>query len=219
MERVRAHPLFAQVEEETLTQALAGGELVQVLRGETIYTPQCFQRSLGILLEGRVQVRREQMLVSTLNPGDLFGAAALFCPQEDFPTTLTALTPCQVFFLPQERVGDLLHTSGAFAENYTRYLSGRIRFLSTRLNTVAASGGEGKLSQYLLSAQDDRGEVTLSATQLCSRIAVGRATLYRAFEALEKAGGIARQGKTIRILDPEVLRVCGNIHCGKESKP
>ena len=63
---------------------------------------------------------------------------------------------------------------------------------------------EGKLARYLLTNGGD-GAVTLSATALCQRLGVGRATLYRAFEALERAGAIARAGKTIRVLRPEAL--------------
>ena len=69
---------------------------------------------------------------------------------------------------------------------------------------MSAPSAEGKLARYLLSFGDK--ELTLSATQLGRRLGVGRATLYRAFEALERAGTISREGKTIRILQPEALR-------------
>ena len=35
---------------------------------------------------------------------------------------------------------------------------------------------------------------------------MGRATLYRSFEELERAGAIAREGKTIRVTDREKLK-------------
>ena len=100
----------------------------------------------------------------------------------------------------------LLRESPDFAENYVRYLSGRIQFLSGRLDAVSAVGAEGKLAQYLLSADNGTGQVTISATQLSARIGIGRATLYRAFETLEGEGAIAREGKVIRILCREKLQ-------------
>lgn len=192
--------LFSGVEERLLEEAAGSADWLTVARGETIYSPQRFRRSLGLLLEGRVQVRREALLVSTLSAGDLFGAAALFHDREDYPTTLTALADCSLALIPEETVRGLLRSSGAFAENYVTYLSGRIQFLSARLNAVSANTAEEKLISYLMSAGGGSGEVTISATQLSQRLGMGRATLYRAFRALEESGVIARQGKSIRLL-------------------
>lgn len=216
MEDLAAHPLFAGVEAAVLEDVLGQASCLEIPRGETIYQPTRFLRCLGVLLRGRVQVRREQLLVSVLEAGDVFGAAALFQPGENYPTTLTALTPCTVLLIGQEQVQRLLHTSGAFAENYVVYLSGRIHFLSRRLDTVSASSSQVRLAQYLLTAQDEEGKVTLSATQLCQRIAVGRATLYRAFEVLEGEGVITRSGKTITITDSQRLGAYGTLESGKE---
>lgn len=198
--------LFAGVDHAVLTRALSGAEEVCVARGQTIYTPRHFRRCLGLVCAGRVQVSKETLIVSSLFPGELFGAAALFQEGEDYATTLTALTDCRVVLLPQEAVAQLLRESPKFAENYVRYLSGRIRFLSRRLDAVSAGSAEGKLAQYLLAAADADGQVTISATRLSATLGVGRATLYRAFEALERENGIEREGKVIRIRCRETLR-------------
>lgn len=200
-ERIKGFRLFSGVEDSAVDGLIAAADRLAAARGETIYSPHRFRRSLGLLIEGRVQVRREALLVSTLSAGDLFGAAALFNDREDYPTTLTALTDCSVLLVPQEAVRRLLHDSGAFAENYVTYLSGRIQFLSARLDAVSAGTAEEKLIRYLLSARDEAGEVAISATQLSQRIGMGRATLYRAFAALEASGVIVRQGKSIRLLE------------------
>lgn len=200
-------PLFQRIGPEQRSALLAESELISVPRGEAVYDRRRFRRCLGVLLEGTLQVRKESLLVSSLKEGDVFGAAALFNEEEGYPTTLTALSDCRLLLIPQETVRRLIATCGPFAEDYVAYLSGRIRFLSTRLDTLSADRGEGKLARYLLTA--DKGDgVTLSATQLCQRIGVGRATLYRAFEALEGDGAIAREGKTIRIIDCQKLRSC-----------
>ena len=202
------HPLFRRVPPELLEELMAGSEVCSVGRGETAYERHRFRRCLGILVAGRMQVRKESLLVSTLQAGDVFGAAALFNDREDYPTTLTALEDCRLLLVPQEEVRRLVHRCGEFSEDYITYLSGRIRFLSARLDAVSADRGESKLARYLLAAENGTGEVTISATQLCQRIGVGRATLYRAFEEMEKTGVITRNGKAIRILDMKKLRSC-----------
>ena len=51
---------------------------------------------------------------------------------------------------------------------------------------------------YLLAG----GDSSCPATELCQRLGVSRASLYRAFAALEDSGLITRKGKTITVVDP-----------------
>jgi CRP-like cAMP-binding protein len=199
------HWLFAGVEQTALDRACRGAERLTAGRGESIYTPHRFRRCLGVLLSGQVQVSKQELVMSTLKAGDLFGAAALFTDSPDYATTLTALSDCDLVLLPQENVSRLLGESPEFARGYVGYLSGRIQFLSRRLDAVSADTAQGKLGQYLLTNADETDCLTLSATGLSQRLGVGRATLYRAFETLERDGAICREGKTIRILDREKL--------------
>lgn len=199
----RGHPLFGRVDKELWNRTLEGSDLLRAEKGAVVYGPKRFRRCLGLVLQGRVQVRRESLLMSTLSPGDVFGAAALFTGSGDYPITLTALTRCEALLIPEDSVRRLLRECGPFAEDYAAYLSGRIRFLSQRLEAVSNPSAQGKLARYLLTAGGD--SLTLPAAALCRRLGVGRATLYRAFETLESAGAIAREGKTIRILRREAL--------------
>lgn len=205
--------MFRRTAPELLTETLAASSEIRVERGQTAYDRSRFSRCLGILLEGELQVKKESLLISTLRQGDVFGAAALFNEEEDYPTVLTAKSECRLLLIPQEEIRRLLGASREFAEDYVSYLSGRIRFLSARLDTVSADRGENKLARYLLSADYGVGVVTQSATQLCQRIGVGRATLYRAFELLEQEGAIRREGKTTYILDRQKL----NARCSVSS--
>ena len=100
--------------------------------------------------------------------------------------------------LDQQLMDRLLAEHSQIRENYLRYLTGRIRFLSGRLQTLAQPGVEGKLARYLLAS----GGSSCPATQLCQRLGMSRASLYRAFAALEDSGLITRKGKTITVLDP-----------------
>ena len=98
----------------------------------------------------------------------------------------------------------LLAQDGPLRENYLRYLTGRIRFLSGRLQSLVQSGAEGKLARYLL-ANVREGQLTCAATDLARRLGLSRASLYRAFQSLEESGLISRHGKTISISDPAGL--------------
>lgn len=199
-----AGPLFRGVSEELL-QALAGTEGASLVRFDpgVVYSPRHFRRSLAVVLSGQLQVTKGALAVSVLGPGDLFGAAALYSDEPEFASTVTAKGPSRCLMLDQPLVDRLLAEHSQIRENYLRYLTGRIRFLSGRLQALAQPGVEGKLARYLLAA--GTGELTCSAIQLCQRLGISRASLYRAFADLEDSGLITRRGKTITVLDPAGL--------------
>ena len=198
--------LLDGVEPEPLERALSASLPIQCARGEVIYSPHDFRRCLGLILSGSVRVTKDTLIVSTLQTGDIFGAAALFSDCDEYATTLTALSDCSVLFLPQSTVLTLLRESPTFMERYVRYQSDRIRFLSRRLDTVSAGTAERRLAQFLLGMAEPSGTLRISATALCRTLGVSRATLYRAFEVLERDGAISRDGKNIRIADLKKLQ-------------
>ena len=173
--------------------------------GETVYDPTHFRRCLGVVLEGQLQVTKGGLSVSTLEPGEVFGAAALFSDAAEFATTITAKKDSRCLLLPQTLVDKLIAKDAKFRERYLRYLTGRIHFLSGRLDSLAQQGAEGKLGRYLLSNMGENNTVTISATDLAKRLGLSRASLYRAFEVLEENGLITRSGKTITVPDPTAL--------------
>ena len=197
-----AGPLFRGVSEELL-QALAGTEGASLVRFDSgvVYSPRHFRRSLAVVLSGQLQVTKGALAVSVLGPGDLFGAAALYSDEPEFASTVTAKGPSRCLMLEQPLVDRLLAEHSQIRENYLRYLTGRIRFLSGRLQALAQPGVEGKLARYLLA----NGGSSCPATELCQRLGVSRASLYRAFAALEAGGLIVRKGKSIAVIDPAGL--------------
>lgn len=199
-ELMRRSFLLSNVPEEGLEFCLSEAHMQQAQRGEVLYSPERFQRCLGLVLSGRVRVSRKDLFVAVLEKGDWFGAAALFTDREEFPSTLTALTECTVLFIPQQTITQLMSRWPQAGENYVRYLSGRIGFLSDRLNSLAAGSAEEKVEQFLLRSADETGAFTGSATAIAQALGLGRASIYRAFETLEGRGVITRDGKRIYLV-------------------
>lgn len=201
--------LFQGVEPEALPFALRDRRCTRerVPKGTAIYTPHRFRRCLGVVLEGKVQVNKGMLIMSVLEQGELFGAAALFHQEEDYATTLTAQTRCSLLFLSQELVEELMARFPQVGRNYVAYLSGRIRFLAGKIDALTAGNAERKLAQYLLSQTGDGlAEAEYSSAGLAKRLGVSRASLYRAYDALSARGFIRREGKRIRLLDEAGLR-------------
>ena len=196
---------------EAAAAALADGSarLRRAARGEVIYDPRHFQRCLGVVTEGAVRVDKGELLMSTLRRGDLFGAAALFNDRPDYATTLTARTPCALLLLPQDLVEELMGRWPQVGRNYVAYLSGRIRFLSAKIDALTAGTARRKAARYLLTRRaGETAELDCSVTDLARRLGVSRASLYRALDGLEAEGVIARKGRRVRILDETALQTC-----------
>lgn len=200
--------LFQGCPEETVDEVLGDPRTLcrEAAKGEVIYDPRHFQRCLGIVLEGTIQVNKGALIMSLLRAGDLFGAAALFNQEEDYATTLTARSRCRLLLLPQVMVEELMVRYPQVGRNYVAYLSQRICFLSGKIDALTAGSAGRKLGQYLLAHARD-GEVCLecSASGLAARLGVSRASLYRALEGLSQRGIVSRQGKRICILDRQAL--------------
>lgn len=123
-------PLLRGVPEDGIARVLdePGAELVHFSGGQVVYSPQHFSRRLGILLSGSLQVTKGELTVSCLEPGELFGAAALYCDAPQYATTITARKPSRCLMLDQALIDRMLEQQPKIRENYLRYLTGRIRF-------------------------------------------------------------------------------------------
>lgn len=194
-------PLFQACPEALVRDVLArsGCSVEDFSSGAEIYRPDRFRRCLGLLLSGRVLVTKGSLTVSTLEPGDLFGAAALYNDSPDYATTLTAQGICRCLLLDR-----LLGEEALLRRNYLTYLTGRIRFLNARLGSLAVGDTEGRVVRYLLSSLS-YGVVECSASGLARQLGISRASVYRAFQDLEQAGLIRREGRAILVPDPAAL--------------
>lgn len=187
-------------------------EPVRFERGQTIYDRTRFRRSLGILLAGKAEVLKRSaghaVILNRLTAPGLFGAASLFVDGGEYVSEITALEPCTVLFVPQDLLTACMRRDFALVENYLCFLSERIRFLNGKIDSFTQSSAESRLAWYLLdiSGQNEAFRLPVSLKNLANVLNLGRASLYRALEALTEAGLIERDGKRIRILDKAGLR-------------
>ncbi len=174
-------------------------------KGETIYDSRLAQRALALVLEGEVRVLHGRVVMNDLHPGDVFGAAALFGEDEPYPSRVVAVSRCRVALFTQATVSALMAADPRIAENYIRFLSGRIRFLNRRLSALTAGQTDGRLWRFLRTHCDAQGRVCLPGgmKELAEALGMGRTSLYRALDGLVADGRIRRNGKEILVLNRE----------------
>lgn len=209
--------LFAGVPWETAAAVLEDGRCQRRCfgKGEIVFDTQLFQRSVGLLLSGEITVSNGQTgarrwRMHLLGPGSLFGAAAVFGEAAQYVTRLRATAPCCILFFPQDLLEDAMRREFRVAENYICFLSGRIRFLNRKIQSLLGVSANQTLARYLLASlreTPEGPEVRLegSVSALAETLNLGRASLYRALHALEEDGLVSRRGKVLLILDREGL--------------
>ncbi len=194
--------LFAGLSEQQLNDILAACEPASTYtKGEMIYRGDTFRRAVGLILSGSVAVHKRSLMMNRLRAGDMFGAAALFDDSATYVTEITAEENTQVLFLSQDTISALLVSCPPLAENYIRFLSGRIRFLNRKLAVLTTGSAENRVYQYLLAHADEHGTVQLppSMVELAHTLNIGRSSLYRSLDALLDAGVLERTGRTYRL--------------------
>ena len=178
---------------------------------ESIYEPKSYKKCIGVVLSGRITVHSSdesrQVLLRTLEAGEIFGVAALFSEDENYATNICAKTECDILFIGDRIIYSLIDKDAAVRRNYIRFLSEKIRFLNRKITYFTAGSTERKLSLYLLSLKrcDDLVTLGISMSALSEMLDVGRASLYRAFDRLTEDGFIERDKKTIRLLSPQKM--------------
>lgn len=206
--------LFRGVPESVLRRVLAVSEYEIGIysASDTVYSRTDFKRSLGIILDGELRVTKEnadgrEIVMSTLCEGNMFGAAALFNSEQEFATTITAVSDARIIFFSQRLVMRLVERETRIAENYIRYLSDRILFLNRKIYFLTSGTAEQRLSSYLLNnlSEYDDTQLPMTMTQIASSLNISRASLYRALDAILESGAVIKNGKLLRINNMQKL--------------
>ena len=214
-ELVSKTELFRGSPPSVLTRILAVSDCTaaEYEKNEVVYDKTSFYRSLGIVLEGRLRVTKENadkrpIVMSTLQRGAIFGAAALFNSEPEYATKITAIERSRVLFLPQRLVKRMIEREPDIAENYIRYLSERILFLNRKIYFLTAGTAEQRLAGFLLDnlAVGEFSEMPMTMHRLADALNMSRASLYRAFDELTASGAVSKQGKLVCINNAELLK-------------
>lgn len=167
--------------------------------GEKIYTVDSFRRELGFIVMGSAVVTKDAGVeLNTLRVGDCFGVAAVFGDRSRYVSVVKAKSASEVVFISRARLEELFADYPVTAVNYISFLSGRINFLNDRIDSFTAPTARDVVLLYLSEAEDDgRVQVYGGYSALARRLNMGRASLYRIIDALQKDGLISRSGRAI----------------------
>lgn len=211
LDTLQRTPLFSGLATQEIATLLERDGVVtdSFARGDVIYAPDRFSKSLGIILSGSATVEKQSgsnaMLMSILRTGDQFGAATLFTGSDaPYVVQIRAAAPVRALLIGEGALRSMMREDFRVAENYMRYLTARIRFLNQRIEGFVRPTMEERLFLFLQNnAIDGVCELPFGMTTLAEALCAGRATLYRALDALEAEGRIRRDHRTIVLIQKE----------------
>ena len=168
-------------------------------QGEIIQNSEHYD-SIGIVVKGKAVVKSnvDGVIINKLNKNDIYGVAALF-DKPTYSTVVQAVTDCTIITMDKEFVTECISNSPTIALNYIEFLAKKVTFLNKKINAFTEKSAENKLYAYLLQQPRIGNELTLTVdmSTIAKMIGIGRATLYRSFEKLEKSGTITKNDKKI----------------------
>ena len=190
---------------QDVPEALKGLDLPEEVcyeKNEVIYGRNNYERALGVLLSGKAEAAaRERSSLNVFRAGDAFGAAALF-GGEEYSSFIRAVTPCRVQYIPEEMLRQLFADYPRIAMNYITFLSEKLRFLNGKIATYTSASVEGRLYYWMRENCDEEGHMPpgVTMTKLAKMLNVGRTSLYRAVEDLEKKFVVERRDGKVTLL-------------------
>lgn len=182
-------------------------DAVKLSKGELVYSSQSFPRAIALVVSGAAKAETDnahRVVMKRFLPGMCFGAAAVF-GGEAYVSRVTAETETEIQFINEDTLISLFEKYPKTAINYISFLSDKIRFLNNKLSVLSCPSAESAVFKYLVSAADTDGYAVIpeNMTMLSKMLGLGRASLYRSLDSLEKNGHIKRENNKIKVINNE----------------
>lgn len=181
-------------------------------KGEAVFSPDTKVKRLGFVISGECEVRRLRsdntyVPLNKLKRYDSFGIISLFSENREFPTYVFSTQKCSVLFIDAKDVEYLIANDHRISVSIIKFLTNRIEFLNQKIATFSSAKVDEKLAHFILLEAKRLGclEFEFNKKRSAEAISSGRASLYRAMDALTEKELITYDSKKIYIKDLDGL--------------
>lgn len=194
--------LINELKECSLFDDINQQEIESILKNEPSIKKELWQKNhcvkakqgLYIICSGKIRVCKnedgKEIFLKYLLPGDSFGYTTLFLKEYyEQVTLLFAKEKTEAIFIPEQTIESLIPSTPKLAVNIITVQSDKIRFLNKKIDSFTSPTTESRLLKYLSSCHTEKnGQIIIpeSMAELARKLDMGRASLYRAFDSLEK---------------------------------
>lgn len=183
-----------------------------VRKGKVFYRPEETGEVLFILKTGQVQIYRispegKKLVITTLDPGSLFGEMALL-GQQMHNTFAEAMSDCTICVLNRADLERLVLQRPQVALRMLEITGRRLRDAEGRLEDLAFKGIPARLSSLLLRLAGENGDEVYGQTHqdLAEMVGTYRETATQVLNDLKSRGLLEIGRKRIRILNREGMQ-------------
>lgn len=188
-ELLRAHPVFASLDEAVRSLLAKQAIRRELKKGETLVMqgdvwPYLFLVAEGELDAVKVSGEGRNLLVTTFGAGELFWGLAFFQDGAPLLATLEAHVPSRVYLWPRQSIEPVFIEHGRMSWELCRLMIQRMQRASTIVEELAFQPVSGRLARLLLDDFESAGEAAiarhLTLDEMAARIGTTREMVCRA---------------------------------------
>jgi len=210
--------LFAGIKEEDRLPMLGclGAKLMTRKNDETIFREGDPAVSIGIVLEGSVQIIREdyygnRSILTRIDPAGLFGETFACAGADAFPVSAVAAENCTVLLLDSRRITTPCHNACGFHHqmiyNMLQVVAKKNLILNQKIEITSRRTTREKLMAYLLLQAKQHGSDTFTIPYdrqaLADYLGVERSAMSVEISKLRKDGILECEKNRFRLLSPD----------------
>lgn len=183
-------------------------------KNEVIFSPHQKADTLGILLEGAVDVQKlfscgKTVTVNRRFAPDLIADASIFADIQHYPSNIIASEKSRLFLINRQNLLTLFTRNEPIMAKFLQSVSNRVLMLNKSIEILSINSVSSKIAWYLIDQYNEQNrsciQMIFSKKTLAEHLNVSRTTLSRELKKMEKEGIISFNRKLIQILDIEKL--------------
>lgn len=216
VEQLSKSPLFKSIPREEIINIL--GEISYEVniynKGEIIAIEGDDCHSLGIILEGRIEIQKifpsgQIMTINNFKEGNIFGESLVFTDKHSYPATITAMEYSEIMYIEKSNIINLSVLDTRVLTNFVSILSSRILMLNNRISNLSQDTIRKKISNYLLFEYENQDSLFLtipfSRKKMAELLNIPRPSLSRELTNMRDEGIIDFDKNIIKILRLDLL--------------
>jgi len=212
---LRATPLLSAAAQATVTRLARESRRRTLARDQILFLAGSRATSVFAVASGSLRVFASgpggaEPTLAILGAGDLVGELGVIdgVPRS---TSVGALQRSEVVEVPGRAFLDAYRADPAIAQRLVTLLSGRMRSINDGFTDLASLDLGGRLAKFVLAEAERRNtdvfKLSLTQAQLGQLLGGARQTVNQVMQGLERAELVRMEGRTVRVLDREGLRL------------
>ncbi|MDO5381250.1 MAG: Crp/Fnr family transcriptional regulator [Eubacteriales bacterium] len=202
-------PLFHGIEQSDLNSMISclDGKTIHVPKGNPVFLEGSPARFVGVVLSGTVQVVREdyygnRIIMTILQPGELFAEVFSFAGLETMPVSAIAIKHSEILLLDSSRIltpcSNSCHFHSLLLKNLLQGMAQKNLELSRKIRYMSQKSTKEKLMAFLLDQAKQHKStefvIPYDRQALADYLGVERSAMSTEIGKLKKSGEIDTKG-------------------------